>query len=158
MPQVTVDMPKFVKDSLVADDAAIQAHKLIHKQSIDKELFIPATTIAAYTSILHIVRGGEGTLLGFEAAICGTVPTGDHTVTVDLKKSTGAGAFATVLSSTIGFDSSSVLRTAVAAVINPVSLSLVDGDILEVVVTVAGSTSSQGAGLSVTLTYEETWD
>ncbi len=154
---VTLAIPAgTILDAAVGASAAIQAKKVVRHQSIDVELFGPATTITALSKDIHIVRGATGTLIGFEIACCGTIATGaDRTVTVDLHKSTGAGAFATVLSATAGLTNVSVLRTAVAATIS--GTSLVDGDILRIIVTVAGSASAQALGLIATCTYEETW-
>jgi len=157
MPQITVDFPAgAVTNGLVSPSANIAASKIIRHQSIDVELFGPSTTVTALTRDIHIVRGATGALVGVEAAICGAIATGaDRTITVDLQKSTGAGAFATVLGSTIGFTNVSVLRTAVAGVLN--STSLLDGDILRLIVTVAGSASAQATGLFVTVTAEESY-
>lgn len=111
--------------------------------------------VAAETGkTLHIVRGATGTIKAFQAAITGTIATGgDRTVTIDLKKSTGGGAFASVLSATIVFNSSSTLLTVTAATIS--SAGLVAGDILEVTVAVAGVAGNQALGLAVTLTIDE---
>lgn len=159
MPQVTVDFPSggFSK-GLFPPNMGLEANKIVRHQSVDRELFGPAVTVAALTTDVHIVKGTTATVVGLEAAICGTIATGaDRTVTIDLHKSTGAGAFATVLSSTIGFTDASVLRTAVAAVINATTGALVDGDILRIIVTVAGSAGNQALGLVVTMTMEETY-
>lgn len=157
MPLFQIHWPdRSIKNNSIADDAAIEAKKAIRHQAIDSELFGPSTSVAALTKDIHIVRGASGTLLGFEAAICGAIATGaDRTVTVDLQKSTAGGAFATVLSSTIGFTNGSTLRTAVAAVLS--STSLLDGDILRIIVTVAGAASAQAIGLIASVTLEETW-
>jgi hypothetical protein len=157
MPQAQIQYPTgMITDVWVSDTAGIKAKKVVSLRSIDRELFGPAVTVAALTTDLHIVRGATGTLMGIEAAICGTIATGaDRTVTLDLHKSTGAGAFGTVLSSTVDFDNASVLRTAVAGVIS--SAGLVDGDILRAIVTVAGAAGNQALGLVMTLTFEETW-
>jgi hypothetical protein len=120
---------------------------------ISQELFGPTAAVTALTKWLHIVRGGTGARVAFEAAIA-LGPTGaDRTITVDLQKSTGGAAFATVLSATIGFVDASVERVATAATIS--STALTDGDILQVVVTVAGAAGNQATGLTVTLTYDE---
>jgi len=158
MPQFTIDWPsRAIKNNSIADDAAIEAKKIIRHQSIGVELYGPAVAVAALTKDLLIIRGATGTLMGVEAAICGTIATGaDRTVTVDLHKSTAAGAFATVVSGgTIGFTNASVLRTATAGVLS--SSALVDGDILRAIVTVAGAAGNQAIGLILTVTWEETW-
>lgn len=154
--QVTVDWPSnTIKNVMCASDMALAASKLIRHQSVDVELFGPATTVTALTKWIHIVRGSTGTLVGLEAAIAVLASDVSRTITVDLHKSTGGGSFATVLTSTIGFTTSSTVRVPVAAVIN--TATLVDGDILAIVVTVAGGSGSQATGLMATLHMEETY-
>jgi len=155
MPQITVDFPAgAVTNGLVSPSANIAASKTIRHQSIDVELFGPSTTVTALTRDIHIVRGSAGTLVGIEGVICGAIATGaDRTIVVDLQKSAGSGAFATVLSATVDFSNVSVLRTAVAGVLS--STALLDGDVLRLIVTVAGSAAAQATGLLVTVTLEE---
>ncbi len=71
-----------------------------------------------------------------------------------MKKSTGAGAFATVLASTLVFTNASVLRTAVAATLGA-TLTYVVGDIFQLYVTVAGAAGNQALGLAVDLFLAE---
>ncbi len=148
-----------VPDGIVSSSAKVASNiltadrMLSNRRSCSAELFGPAVAVTALTQWLHIVRGGTGALVGFEAAIA-LGPTGaDRTITVDLHKSTGGAAFATVLSATIGFVDASVERVATAATF--ASTALTDGDILEVVVTVAGAAGNQATGLTVTLTFDE---
>lgn len=156
MAQILIDFPSnTIKNGMCAADMALAASKHIRHQSVDVELYGPATSIAALTKWIHIVRGATGTLVGFEAAIAVLASDVSRTVTVDLHKSTGGGAFATVLTSTIGFTTSSTVRVPVAAVIN--TATLVDGDILAIVVTVAGGSGTQATGLMATLTMEEVY-
>lgn len=142
-----------ITNAAIVANAAIAATKVVHRRGLDY-CQLASGAIAAETRELHIVYGATGTLIAFKAAITGTIATGaDRTVTVDLHKSTGAAAFATVLSATIGFTNASVLRTVVSGTIN--STSLVAGDILRIVVTVAGSAGNQALGLVATLTLDE---
>jgi hypothetical protein len=136
--------------SATADSAAT---KLEHQMNVPYGQ-PSGTAVAAETKSLFIVKGATGSIVQFEAAIIGTIATGaDRTVSVDLQKSTGAGAFATVLSAPIAFNNVSVIRTLTQATIS--SASLVDGDILQVVVTVAGAAGNQALGLAVALTVRE---
>jgi hypothetical protein len=147
LPDSTITSAKIQSGTIAAD----RMRDVRRSQSV--ELFGPAVSVAAVTKWLHIVRGGTGALVGFEAAIAVPADDASRTITVDLHKSTGAAAFATVLSATIGFTNGSVARTATAATINTTALT--DGDILEVVVTVAGGAGNQATGLTVTLTFDE---
>jgi hypothetical protein len=150
----TITLPNTtVTNAMVAAAADIAATKLEHQRAISMHQ-VPGSAVVAETRDIHIVRGATGGLLQLEAAITGTIATGaDRTVTIDLHKSTAAGAFATVLSGTVVLDNTSVLRTPEAATFS--STSLVDGDILRLVVTVAGAAGNQALGLVVTLTFTE---
>jgi hypothetical protein len=142
-------------DTEIAAAAGIQASKLVRHESHNRQLFAEGTTITALASeLLHIVRGATGTVVAFEAIITTQATGGDRTVTVDLQKSTGGGAFATILTTTVNITNATVIRTPVAAVIGAGG-ALVDGDILRAVVSVAGSAGAQAAGLLITLTFEE---
>ena len=128
--------------------SGIPASKVIHQIPINQELFEASTTVAALTKMLFIA-GASGTLKAFEGITITPATGADRTVSVDLQKSTGGGAFATVLSTNIEMDDNTVARTVVSSVFN--STSFVDGDIFQAVVTVAGSAGNQAIGLLVTL-------
>jgi len=142
-----------ITNAHISASADIDATKVEHQLALDYEQ-LPGTAVVADTRDLHIVHGATGSVVSFRAAITGTIATGaDRTVNVDLQKSTGAGAFATILSATLEFDNASVLRTvATSAVATP---ALVAGDILRVVVTVAGAAGNQALGLIATATIRE---
>lgn len=136
-----------ITNAMVSGSAAIAASKLVKTFAIPVRQY-GTTAVVAQTDDIMIMTS-TGTIVSMEAAITGTIATGaDRTVTVDLHKSTGAGAFSTVCSATIGFTNASVLRTLASAAFS--STSLVDGDILRVVVTVAGAAGNQALGLIVT--------
>jgi len=143
-----------IEDADVASNAAIQASKLVHVHR--KTVGIPTTTTVTATDYPFMIARGAGELIGFEAAITGTIATGaDRTVTVDLKRSTGAGALATVLSATIGFTNGSTLLLNSTATIS--TSTVADGDVFVAVVTVAGAASAQAIGLAITLTWRENY-
>lgn len=142
-----------ITDAMVSAAAGIQATKLEHQFPLPYEQ-LPASAVVAETRDIHIVHGATGSVVSFRAAITGTIATGaDRTVNVDLQKSTGAGAFATILTGTILFNNGSALRTVASATIS--ATTLVAGDILRVVVTVAGAAGNQALGLIVTATIRE---
>lgn len=147
-----------IADAAIDANAAIQASKMEHQHAIHYAQ-APGSAIVAATQDVHIVRGAEGLIVGLDAAITGAVANDvSRTVTIDLQKSTAGGAFATALTSTIEFTSSSTIRTATAAVMDGSQDDLVVGDILRIVVTVAGGSGSQAQGLQVTLTIREDAD
>lgn len=142
-----------VTNDAVEEDAGIEASKLEGEYHLSHYQTTGTAVVAAVQDVF-IVRGATGTIVSIEAAITGAIATGaDRTVTVDLHRSTGGGAFATVLSATIVLDDDSVLRVAEAGTIS--SDSLLDGDILRIVVTVAGAAGNQGQGLVVTVHIRE---
>lgn len=150
---VTVPPGSF-RNADISATAGIEATKLEHQFPVNSELFGPAVTVAALTKMLHTVRGVTGTVVGFEGIISVVADDVSRTITLDLKKSSSGGAFASILSATIDFTNASVVRVPVAATFS--STALVDGDILQAVVTVAGSSGNQATGLHCTLMLRET--
>jgi hypothetical protein len=125
---------------------------LKHRHEYIVELAEEATAIVAINQWLAALKYA-GTIVAFEAFIAVVATDVSRTVTVDLHKSTGAGAFATILSATIGFTNASAVRTAVAG--TPSSATLAAGDILKAVVTVAGGVGTQAKGLTLRLIVDE---
>jgi hypothetical protein len=141
-------------DAHMSANSPLSPSKVQHQFPVAVELFPAATTVTALTKDFYIGYGSTGTIVAFTAAINGAIATGaDRTVTVDLQKSTSGGAFATVLSSTIGFTNASVLRTPVSGTINSPAYSALDE--FRVVVSVAGSASAQATGLIVRAVFSE---
>lgn len=140
-----------VNDASIEALAGIQATKVVQQLShyIDQ---VAGTAIVAATRTFHIARA-SGTIASIEAVITGTVTAGDYTATIDLKKSTGGGAFASVLSATIVMDSGNIVRVLEAGSIN--SSSYIDGDLLQTTVAVAGASGSQSQGLTILVTLWE---
>jgi hypothetical protein len=110
---------------------------------------VAATTVYVLSGLG--CRTLSSTILSFSAVINVTLPTGGDFVKVDLKKSTGAGAFATVLSAVITLNSGSTLLVAQAAALS--NAALTTGDQLAIVVTTSGTS---GVGLGVDLVVRET--
>jgi hypothetical protein len=143
--------PGTITDAAVSASAGIAATKVVH-QFPARVSQASGSAVVTRTELVHVVRGATGAVTGFEVA-CAVVPTSTDTVVVDLQKSTGGGAFASVLSSTITLNSASTVRTAYAATIS--AASLVDGDVLQVVVTATGASCQ---GLAAVATLRETPD
>ncbi|HZT79628.1 MAG TPA: hypothetical protein VFA26_05385, partial [Gemmataceae bacterium] len=138
-------------NSNVAGNAGIKASKLEGEFSLGYSQTGP---VVSDTHYLRIVRGANATVLALQAAITEAVATGaDRTVTLDLQKSTGGSAFATILAAPVQFTSGSALRAVSAAVIS--SASLTAGDVLRLVVTAGGSAGAQAQGLAATVTLRE---
>lgn len=145
--------PGSISNAMISATAGIEATKLEHQFPISVELFGPAVTVTALTKTIYTVRGLTGEVVGFEAWISVVASDVSRTIDVDLQKSTGGGAFSTICSASADFTSSSVVRVPVPATLS--SSSLVDGDLLQIVVTVAGASGSQATGLHATVMLRE---
>lgn len=142
-----------VTNAKIAALAGIEATKLEGEFSWNYSQ--TGTVVAGGPLYFGPIRGATGDVISLEAAITETIATGaDRTVTIDLQKSTGAGAFATILSSTLVLNNASVLRTAVAAVL-AAGAALVAGDILRLTVAVAGAAGNQALGLTIRVILRE---
>ena len=142
-----------IDDAAIKGAAKIQSTKLGHRNSYNLQLFEAATAITALTQTLLMIRGATGATISVSAWSEVQATGADRTVTVDLQKSTSGGAYATVLSATIGFTNTTVIRTAVGGTFS--ATTLVVGDILRAVVTVAGAAGAQAKGLGLTLVVDE---
>lgn len=141
-----------ITNAKVAADAAIAATKVQHQHTLGYSQ-AAGTAVVAETKGLFVARNA-GVIVSVEAAIIGTIATGaDRTVDVNVLKSTAGGAFATVLTANIQFTNVSVLRTVSVAAL--AATTFVDGDIFEVVVTVAGAAGNQALGLVVSVNLQE---
>jgi len=127
-----------VEDKHVAADAAIQASKLEHQH---RAIYAQesATTAAAETRAVHVVKGTNGTLKTVKAG-CVTPCVGDATITVDLLING-----VSVLTAAIALDSAQSAYELVAGTISSDSLSA--GDVVEIDVTVNAGTGTLGKGV-----------
>lgn len=141
-----------VTDSSIAANAGVQRTKVVQQFALN-HYQTTGTAVVAATQDIHIARAA-GTVVAVEAAVTGAIATGgDRTVTIDVLKSTGAAAFATILSAALVLDNTNVLRTLEAATVN--SAAYVDGDLFRITVAVAGAAGNQAQGLIVTVTMGE---
>jgi hypothetical protein len=94
-----------------------------------------------------------GVLQKLDAIITETILTGDRTVTITLKKSTGGAAFASVLSATFQFLNGDTLLVKKSASFS--DTTFVAGDVFELSIVTAGSSGTQPAGVAVHLSAYE---
>lgn len=148
----TVTLPDSnITNAKVSASAAIAATKTVNRFAVSCKQWA-GTAVAARTEEIHAARAA-GSIVSFEVTNS-TIPTGgDLAFTVDLKRSTAEGAFASILSAVLTFDSSKVARRIYTATLS--STTFIDGDIFQVVVAVSGSTGTQGLGLCCTLNIDE---
>ena len=142
--------PGCIADAAVAPAADINDTKLRHRY---QPVVSQTGTVVADTRYLRIAQAA-GTVLAVEAAITETIATGaDRTVTLDVQKSTGGGAFASILTTPLVFNNASALRTvSVAPIATP---GLLDNDILRLTIAVAGVAGAQALGLVVNVVIAE---
>lgn len=139
-----------ITNAAVAAAADIDYTKLEHEHRLT---YAQANSAAAdATQVIYACRGATGSILNFEVGSIAAA-VGDSTCTVDLQKSTGGGAFATVLSAVVTLDSGSTAITPEAATVN--SASLVDGDVLRVVVDATIGTGTLPTGVYASLSVSE---
>jgi len=141
-----------VSNASIQANAAIDASKLVHVIAKQYQQGT-ASAVVADTQFCHIVNGSTCTLAYVKATV-DTVATGaDRTVSVDLQKRTGSGSWASVLTSTITFNSASTAGTIVSGSI--ATSTLAQDDYLKWVVTVAGSAGNQAIGVLAEAFFQE---
>lgn len=138
-----------ITDANVASAAAISYLKVTH-MLLASYAQDSGADVATKTNVIYASRAASGAVVFDIAVAIDTAPTGgDKAYTVDVKKSTGGGAFSSILTGVVTVNSSSTTRSVVVASITGTTCTLAQGDILNVVVTTSGSTGSQGQGVRV---------
>jgi hypothetical protein len=145
--------PAFPNDAIpsAAIDGPIDAAKLEGEHAFTLS---QSGEVVAATQYLRVIFGATGLVVAMEAAITEAIATGpDRTVTVDLLRSSGGGAFASILAAPLVFNNTSTLRTLAGAAFS--NAALADGDILKLTVAVAGVAGAQAQGLVCSVTMRE---
>lgn len=145
-----------ITNAWIAAAAAIATSKLVNR--VLAEYRVPDGTTVAVTSDdgvpIYTCNKTGGAVLKSVTVVCPDAPSGgDLDFDVDIQKAdVGAGA-ATVLSATINYSATQSDYEQEAGTIANATID--DGDTLLVVVTVSGSTGTQGEGLIVQVEIEE---
>lgn len=148
-----VSMPAAsITSAAIAAAANISQSKLQHRRTAQVQVDGGAdvATVTKYLCRFH----RSATLLGLFATPDAVPAGGTKAIVIDVKKSTGGGAWASILSATLTINSSSTART-------PVTLSysgsptFVEGDVLQVVITASGTGGTGVQGLLVDLVAAE---
>lgn len=142
-----------IRDGDIAQGAGIEATKVIHQYSPATLIFPATTAIAAGTFPFFICNAETSEIVDFDVAVFTAATSGDRTVTIDVHKSTGGAAFASIMSSTILLEDTNAARVPVSGVISDVDL--IEGDILAAVITLGGSSGSYPLGLLASLTVRD---
>lgn len=133
--------------------AAIDATKLVHQFPLRFGQNGGADVVAA-TIPLHTFRGAAE-IVAVEVVPLVAPTGGDKKFTVDIKKGNESTAFATILSAPIEVSVAAGIADREVAPGTPVTTTAADGDTLEAVVAVSGSTGSQGQGFAGTVWVRE---
>ena len=111
------------------------------------------TDVTALTKLIH-VAGGAGKVTAIEVAPGETAPNGgDKLWTVDVKKSTAGGAFATIIDTPKIINTTAVALTLQTVTIDASTYRI--GDVFQVVVTVSGGSGNQGQGGCIVVWFDE---
>lgn len=147
--------PLSVRNSDFSDSSShrLDAAKVVHRVDLNFAI-APATTVTTQTVLLRVCNA-SGTIKGMKVRPY-TAPTGGtENYTVDLKiAADGGNSFATVLSSVVTVDTSSITGTLQSATLSGTPVTAV-GTVIELVITAGGSGGTQGAGLNISVYLEE---
>jgi hypothetical protein len=146
LPANSVDENTLKTASLFPADNLVHRFAKDHRQKT-------GTAVASVTEEIHIAAYA-GIVDSIEAVVS-TVAIGNATVTIDLQKSTGGAAFATVLTSTFVMDSTNTVRVVEAGAVDATKDDYVAGDVFRLVVTSDAGTGTQAEGLNITVFFEE---
>ena len=137
-----VTMPSgTIVNATVSGSAAIGSEKLEHRFS---PCFGQANAAAtAETKIIHLARGA-GVVLAFSVGAIAAA-TGDSTVTVDLQKRTGGGAWASLLNATVSFAAADTVGPKAGSLVADPSYAA--DDQLRIVQTVSAGTGTLPTGM-----------
>lgn len=149
----TVSLPSnTVSNATVKSAAAIASSKVIHRTPIIYQQDDVGVVVSADAYIY--LATFAGTIQTVEVRPM-TAPTGgDLQFTVDIKKAAEAsGSFSSILSAAEVVDNTSVDNTLQEAVVT--TPGIIDGDCLQISITVSGSTGTQGSGVIVAVYVDE---
>jgi hypothetical protein len=143
-----------ITDDMVSATADIDADKVEHRHTLIYQQS-PAAAVGAATIPLWMCAAGDGaTIVSIKAAITDTVATGaDRTVTITLQKAAQAGSWATLAGTTITFNNTTTLLDVSGSA--PSVPGLIQYDMLQLVVAVAGAAGNQAKGLLVRVEVDE---
>lgn len=134
----TLALPKNTVGNVnLAVAGSMDSGKLEHLIDYRKEVI---GTITAQTLFLGAILSNFSDIYDMEASVQTTIPTSSAAVSIDLQMASDGGTFATILTTPITLNSSSVLCTLQSAVINSsLGSSLTGKKHLKVVITLSGS-------------------
>lgn len=140
-------------NSAVDPSAAIEATKLIHRH-VARYYQAAGADVAAVVVPVHLFRG-DATIVAVEAIPLTAPAGGDKAFAVDVKKGNQSTPPVTILSAPLAVSVAAGVsdREEVDGILAVTTAA--DGDFLEVVITVSGTTGTQGQGVLVTVWFDE---
>jgi hypothetical protein len=150
--QIVLDLTGVVNSRSVASGSNLDETNLQHRHHVEFGQN-GAADAAAATRVVYRAYKPSTVLVAYVTP--DVVPTGGtKTMTVDVKKSTAGGAWASILTATTTLDGTAVARTPVALSLSG-SPALIAGDLLQIVITVGGSGGSGVQGFMVEIVVTE---
>ena len=142
-----------VGNNEIEASANIDASKLVCHRAVTNVFAAPTVEPAASTYVIVHIAQAAGSLISFQGVNSGTLAGSTSTgFGLNLFKSTSGGAFATVLSSTLRFDSTNTVLVRTAGTIASATFSA--GDIFAMTCTLSGS-STAARGAAACMTWSE---
>ena len=140
-----------ISDADVPAGANINDTKLNHRHImyLGQDVGTAATSQARCQ---HIYKAGS--VLSVMASAVSAAAGGDYKTTMDVLKSTGGGAFVSILSAPYDLDSSKTSLVTYYPAISGVQ-TVAAGDLIKLNIAVSGSTGSQAQGTALTLVCSE---
>lgn len=140
-----------ITKAAIQTDAGIEATKVIHQHAL-RHSQKAGTAVVAETVPIHVFRSAAE-IVAVEVVPITPPAGGDLAYTVDVQLGNASTAFASILSGAVAIDSADAARTPVPGTL--VTNEAADGDTLQVVVAVSGSTGTQGQGFIVVVWVRE---
>lgn len=140
-----------VGDEQIEASAMVAATKLVHQHAA-RYVQAGGSDVVAVTVPLHTFRGA-GEIVAVEVVPLVAPNGGDKAFTVDVLKGNQATPFATVLTAPISVADAQGDREVVSGTL--ATTEAADGDTLEAVVAVSGTTGTQGQGFVLTVWVRE---
>jgi hypothetical protein len=149
---VNFSEPPVLPDSSITRATQIAAginlgHEKIQHRTVYQKDFVSGTDVAAGSWLIGRVYR-DSTVLEITATPL-VVPTLDKTVSVDIQRSTAGSTFSSIVTAAVSISSTETARVPIDVAFPSTSSALVEGDLLQLVLAVAGSSGDNVKGLLV---------
>lgn len=148
----TIGLPTgSITSAMIASAANVAEAKLQHRIHVQYNVADGADLTTVIMPVFLAYKGC--TVLAVQAMCIDVCEGGDKKFTVDVLKSTAGGAAASILTAALDFAGKTDLTTYSATLSG--TPTLIATDMLQVTITVSGSTGNQGQGLIVDIVLKE---